>query len=294
MTGSEVANTSDYGDYETGLEDFDGSRMTMPRLSIVHPDGTFKNSQTGEIFKSLNGIALGMIRQRSMFHKEMGKDKLGPQCKSSDAQTGYPTTKGSSKELFPWAQAGFSPDDLDKDEYGRPMINCSACPFAQWSKDRKPPLCSERHSYPMMFSDKDDFKPGDDMPYSGIVSFQKTGIKPSTQFLAGFKTSKTPVYGAFAHFALKREQVGTVTYSVPVVRRGDATDKSNWREYSEQYAALRDVLRQPPRPPDDAEESAPTAASRPASASSVIDAAAIVEPVSSPATSSFDEDDLPF
>lgn len=264
----------------------------MPRLTIVHPDGVFTNSQTTENFSVLRGVALGMVRQRAMFHTEMGKDKLKPQCKSSDGETGYPTMTGNAKDLFPWSNVPFTANDLPKDEWDRLQISCKTCPFSQWTDRKTPPRCAERHAYPILFSDAEDWRPGDDMPHRGIVSFQKSGIKPSNQFLTFFKSSKNPVYSYFMQMKLRREKTGMVTYSVPEFARLGPTDREDWAEFSTDLKGVREFLRQPPRPPDDAE-----GGSEPSSAavSSVIESTATVGS-SAPVADAWggDDDDLPF
>lgn len=290
---------SDYDDLDTGLEDFDVSRVTMPRLNIVHRDGVFENGQTSEKFSLVTGIALGMVKQRAMFHKEMGKEKLKPQCKSTDAETGYPTMEGNTKDLFPWDKVDFTPNDLARDEYGRPQIACATCPFSQWGPNRTPPPCAERHAYPILFSDAEDFSPGDEMPHRGIITFQKSGIKPSNTYLSSFRSGGLPLYGAFTRISLRREETGTVVYSVPRFARVGSTDREDWRSYSDEYRALREYLRQPPRPPEGAEarEAEPA---RPTSSGAVLDegrvaaAAPAAAPKSAPAAVIDDDDELPF
>lgn len=290
MTSTDLATTGESEWDDTGLEDFDSTRISMPRLSIEHPDGMFKNSQTTETFGKIRGVFLGMVKQRAMFHGEMPKEgKLGPQCKSSDAETGYPTMKGKPEDLFPWSEVAFKPADLEKDEFGRPTIKCSACPFAQWD-NKKPPRCAERHAYPVLFSSDEGWTPGDEMPNRGIVSFQKSGIKPSIQFLTVFKNQKAPVYSQYAEISLQREKRGSVVYSVPVFKRLGATDREVWPEFSADLKGVREFLRQPPRPGEDEESSG---GSKPAS--SVVESTAKVSesaPVADPWAS--DDDDLPF
>lgn len=302
---TDISPMSDFDDLDTGLEDFDSSRVTMPRLNIVHRDGVFENGQTSEKFSLVTGIALGMVKQRAMFHKEMGKEKLKPQCKSTDAQTGYPTMEGNTKDLFPWDKVAFTPNDLDKDEYGRPQIACATCPFAQWGPNRTPPPCAERHAYPILFSDAEDFKPGDEMPHRGIITFQKSGIKPSNTYLSSFRSGGTPLYGAYTRISLRREETGTVVYSVPRFARVGSTDQDDWRSYSDEYRALREYLRQPPRPPEGAERTEAEPARSATVSGAVLDeervaAAAAPAPAAAKAAPaaaapSFDDDDeLPF
>lgn len=266
----------------------------MPRLSIVHPDGVFVNSLTDETFKVLNGVALGMVKQRAMFHKEMGKEKLKPQCKSSDAVTGYPTMQGNEKDLFPWDKVPFTPHDLAKDEHGRLTIPCASCPLAQWGEKKTPPPCAERHAYPVLFSDKEDWQPGDELPYSGIVTFQKSGIKPSVNFLRAFHTSKLPVYSSYMQIKLNREKTGMIVYSVPEFKRISPTDREDWPNYRSDLAAVRELLRQPPRPPEDGDskESSSASSGKPAS-TSVVDSTATVS-TEDPWAPTVDDDELPF
>lgn len=253
MTQNLPARQGDVEPIDTGLEDFDPNTAAIPRISINHPDGTFKDNLSGEEFAGIYGIILGLVKQRVMFSSTMGETTLKPQCKSSDAAVGYPNMQGSADELFPWNTSGLNISDLPKDDYGRVTIPCEACPFSQWGPNRKPPLCSERHTFPIMYSRDPAGISELHLPYAGIAAFQRSGITPSRNYLSAFSRAKIPLYSAFTEITLKRESRGTVRYSVPVFRKMSDVPPERWEELAREYRNLREFLRRPPRPGEDSD-----------------------------------------
>jgi len=247
---SEITVTQDIAlpsDYETGLEDFDPSQASLPRIQIVHADGVFKDSLTNEEFPVMVGVMLGLIKQRVMWEKDQ-QDDSKPQCKSNDGEFGYPNIQGPQHSLFPWHLSGITdPNALTRDEHGRPIIKCETCPFAQWRKNgakNEPPPCSERYTIPIVFSTNPAGGPVD---HAGIASFQRSGIAPLKAYISGFSRTKRPLFSSWVKVELKRASRGTVVYSVPVVQKLGPTNESDWEEYSREYRGVREMLRQAPR-----------------------------------------------
>lgn len=246
--------------YGTGLEDLEGEISVVPRIGINHAGGTFKDSLSGEEFAKITGVALGIIKQRVMW--EPGDIEAGakPQCKSQDGQVGYPNMSGKPGESFPWATApGLDPNTASRDEHNRPIIECKTCPFAQWGErdakgKSKPPLCKERHTYPVIYNRGGDPSIDPTQPpfmESGIVSFQGSGIKPSKMFAAAFVRNKLPLYTAIVEISLDVNKRGMVEYSVPKFVKLGNVPEGDWEIYAREYQPLRDFLRAAPRADDD-------------------------------------------
>lgn len=250
MTENALVPSSVYEEYGTGLEDLDPNEVQVPRIKIDHPNAVFVDSITGEEFPKLEGVFLGMVKQRTMWRKDYnGEADARPQCKSNDAATGFPNMDSSnSDDHFPWADAPMlNAAAMERDEHGRVTIPCEACPFSKWTGTRqkpKPPRCSELHAYPVMYASED----GGDIDRAGIVTFKGSGIRPSKAFLKGFAAAKRAVYTSTASVTLKPEQNGMIRYAVPVFSKGAAVPEKDWPTYGEELRGLREVLREPPRP----------------------------------------------
>lgn len=247
-------------EYGTGLEDINADEVAIPRIMINHPDGVFKDRLTGEEFAEIHGVPLGMIKQRAMWHPEISEGGDGrPQCKSSDAQTGYPNLEGPRiEDKFPWHDApGLDPSSLPKDEKGRITIACATCPFSKWGDKKpgkstsEPPRCSERHTYPLLYATE----AGMPLDRAGILTVQKSGIKDSKQYLAGFVQSKSPLFSSYVQLTLERRQRGMVKYSVVKFKRTSAVPQNDWPAHARDLANIREFLRQPPRFDSDDHES---------------------------------------
>lgn len=253
MTSSDVARTENV---ETGLEDFAPEEAVVPRIQINHKGGTFKDNLTGTEFPVIRGVVLGLVRQRVMWSGELTNDAR-PMCKSPDYKVGYPLMQGPPDQVFPWGQSGMNVADAPVDDYGRPIITCEPCAFNKWTQTaagkKQPPRCSERHTFPVLYTLADDLEPGQTFPYAGIVSLQRTGIAPSRTYMSSFKRQSVPMYSAYTEIRLKRESRGSVEYSVPVFARLGDVPRELWEDYAIQYRGLRAFLQQPPRAGDDAD-----------------------------------------
>lgn len=299
------ARTDDFDDLDTGLEDFKPEEATIPRLGIAHADGVFKDNLTGEQFAEMYGVILGLVKQRVMWPAELGDDGQPPQCKSSDAATGYPNMDNRSGIGFPWAESGLDASSLPVDTAGRVTIACEACPFSQWTKGvgkNIPPRCSERHTFPILFNTDSPDGPWD---RAGIISFQRSGLTPSKRYLSAFSHSKQPLYSVVTKLTLTRQQRGTVKYSVPVFSKVADVDRDEWPEYSTQYRGLREFLRRGPRSDEDGDDAKKQTISGNVGAVNVaatvqqsapVAATSVVQQATAPVVTAevMDDDDLPF
>lgn len=291
--GNLPANPEDFDMDNIGLEDIGPGDVSIPRLQIIHPEGKFKNSLSGEIYDSgLEVILLGLVKQRIMWDEDV-QDNDKPQCKSPDFNNGFPNVKEDAPERlkFPWGQSNFDFNDFPPERglNGLPTLPCANCIFKDWNKGGwKQPPCSEQHTFPILYSSD-----GWETSQPALYTVQKTGIKPSRQYISSFAHSRTPMFTVFTRLGLTLQKRGTVTFSVPVFSRGGETDRNQWQEYANQTRAIREFVRQPPRPADDDDEpvasdnenkgpETPTAAA-PASAASPAGTPSTASPASPPA-----------
>lgn len=262
-----------------GLEDIGVGDVVIPRLQINHKDGTFRDNLSKAEYGTLTVILLGLVKQRVMFDDDV-QDGDRPQCKSPDFEHGFPNMNldGNQRKdtWFPWAKSNFDPANFpaEQGENGLVTLPCSSCIFSQWDKgDWKQPPCAEQHTYPLLYSPDEG-----ESWIPALFTVQKTGIKPSRQYLSSFAQSRTPTFTVFTEISLQQLSRGSVNYAVPVFKRQGATDRNAWGQYADQYRAIRDFVRQPPRRSD--EEEAP--ASTPAEAN-VNTAPAAAAPAATPA-----------
>lgn len=275
-------------EYGSGLEDIEDEVGALPRISINHSGGVFKDTLSGEEFPEIHGVALGMIKQRVMWAPVV-EDGAKPLCKSQDATIGYPNAAAEKDGGFPWSDAaGLDPNTSAKDEHGRMVISCESCPFAQWGTDQKtnkrvPPPCKERHTYPIIFNRDGDNSYAPPYMESGIVSFQSSGISPSKKYLSAFVRNKRPLYSAIVRIKLETNKRGNVIYSVPVFSKMTDVPEEDWELYAREYQPLREYLRQAPRPGDDADPvKAPQQTAAQAAANAGVTQATVVSSATSP------------
>lgn len=302
-TGKDVAQVSE--DMSgLGLEDASISDIVIPRLRIVHDQGMIADNLSSEQYSNLKVILLGLVKQRIMWHEDV-EDEDRPQCKSPNFEQGFPNVAEDTpkKKRFPWDESNFDPADFPASEgvNGFVTLPCNACVFKEWGADKKPPRCAEQHTYPLLYSpsgEGDDFVPG-------LFTVQKTGIKPSRNYLSSFVQSRKPMFTALTELSFTQHSRGTVKYSVPVFKRIGNTDAEMWEEYANTFRTIRDFVKQAPRPRDEdyegdstssnvntapAQSPAPTPQEKAAPAPEQPAAVAAVAATAAPA----DDDDLPF
>lgn len=309
-----------------GLEDVGATDVVIPRLQINHIDGTFKNNLTKDEFPVLNAIVLGLVKQRIMWPDKVD-DGDKPMCKSPDFEHGFPnldTEKTTAEKRFPAEKSNFNLVDFPAENglNGLVTLPCQSCIFSQWDKgDWKQPPCSEQHTYPLLYTmdPVEAIQAGEASYMPALFTTQRTGIKPSRQFISSFAQSKTPMFTVHTAITLDINRKGTVVYSVPVFKRGVQTDRSSWGEYGAQMRTIREFIRTPPRNYEEDEDSvtvpsnnentapegepatpataattenaAPVASEPPKAETAEPAPAAAAAPAASPAP---DDDDLPF
>lgn len=239
--------------FDTGLDDLEPSRR-IPRLRLVHKKGVFLDTETNQEFPFIEGVPLGLVRQRVMWNRNVNEgDK--PLCKSNDGKIGYPNIDGPAHCDFPWDRSGTTREAATLDEFARPTLSCESCAFAQWgppapgSKKSTPPACSERYTIPLLYATEAGQQPN----RAGVVSFQRSGIAPLKAYMSVFKTQKKPLFAAVMQLNLQIHSRGTVDYSVPYVRQAGPTSASDWPQFAEEFRRIREILQAPPMPPREEE-----------------------------------------
>lgn len=232
------------GDYETGLEEFGVEDAVIPRLSIVHKDGQFKDSLSNEQFPKLTVIILGLVKQRVLWHTELD-DGDWPMCRSTNHDLGFPNMSDDQpkSKRFPWVMSGFDQADYPADENGLVSLPCSGCQLKEWKShpDGKRPYCSEQFTLPVLYDPRDD-----ENWVPAIITFQKTALKPLKAYLSSFARSRGAAFQAVTEIGLDMLRRGTTDYSVPSFKRVGDTDEAYWREYSASYRSMADFLRAAP------------------------------------------------
>ena len=294
-TGSDVVAYEEYGD--VGLEDIGVSDIIIPRLQIVHQEGLFKDNLSGATFNQMDVILLGLVKQRIMWAEDP-EDKDKPLCKSPDFIHGFPNLddKLARDKRFPWNVSNFEPEQAKPIEIspnvdhsfpqgyssnGLPVLNCSVCKFNKWGTNpangkSTPPPCTEQHTYALQYSPDD----GENW-ITALLTLQRTGIKPSKQYISSFAQTKTPMFTVRTTLGLSLQKKGTVDYSVPTFRRGDPTDRNTWMECGNQLRSIRDFIRSAPRRTDE-DEDAPVVISSNENTAPVAPPVAKVDPMTAP------------
>jgi hypothetical protein len=270
---------------DVGLEDIGVADVVIPRLSIVHSEGVFQDNLSKQKFDSLTVVLLGLVKQRIFWDDEVDEGDQ-PLCKSPDFDLGFPQVRPDVKadKQFPWAKSNFNPADFP--EGGPNSVNglvtlpCSSCVFKEWDKqDWKVPPCTEQHTFPLLYT------PDEGQSWTAaLLSLQKTGIKPSRQYISSFAQSKSPMFTVFTELTLTLQSRGSVKYSVPTLKRGTQTDRADWSDYADTYRNIREYVRQPPRArEEESEDPTVTAAATTAPATAAATAPVTSAPVATPA-----------
>lgn len=245
--------------FSDGLGDLDFSDLQIPRLKIAHIDAKFEDNLSGERYSEVDVIILGLVKQRVNFDPEVDEgDK--PLCKSPDNKHGFPLLIPVNGKQFDWENSNFNREDYETPD-GKVMLPCATCVFATWGeKDsktgkRKPPSCAEQYTLPILYgeagTDPQEFSPA-------LITFQKTGIKPTKAYLSSFMHSRRPGYAVVTRLGLTQMTRGQVKYCVPVFTKGAPTDHNMWPEYSNQYHNMRDFVTKLPTESEDEVELIPS------------------------------------
>lgn len=247
--GTEVGFPAEQG--IIGLDDVSVGDVILPRISIVHKEGMFKDNLQNRTFAELDCIILGLVKQR-VFWKKDTEEGDRPLCKSPDHNHGFPMVSDevAKDKLFPWDKSNFNPADFPPNESGIVTLPCAACVFKEWDKgDWKVPPCAEQHTYPILYNTTPDEEEATWSP--AIVTFQKTGIKPSRAYLSSFVQARKPMFTARTKITLTLLKRSAVEYSVPNFAKTGDTDSSLWNGFGEQYLQIQSFLQQAPRSEED-------------------------------------------
>lgn len=227
---------------DTGLEDFDASDASIPRLTIDHINATFKDSQTDREFPELTVKMLGLVKQRLMWRGEPkdGNDVVPPLCKSTDFKHGFPNMdeKAAADDKFPWEASNYQPTDLQP-VVGTNLLalSCESCAFKEWGTHPKStsPWCSEEWVIPLLYWDGQDWNPA-------IFSIKRSGLKATKRYFTSFQTKRQPLFTKTTKLSLDKQRRGTVQYCTPVYSAGDMTDSAEWQTMAEDFRSMREFL----------------------------------------------------
>lgn len=234
-SSSSVEPSEGYGglpdDLDTGLEDFGQEDMVMPRLNIAHRDAEFEDNLTGQTYKEMRVVLLGLVKQRILWAENV-EDGEGPLCKSYDAKEGLPT------ENFPWKASGFEKQDGENIH-----LPCEQCNLKEWGTHpgRKVPWCSEQFVFPLLME-----VPDEGWIAPAILTFQRAGVKAVRQYLSAFKRSNQPLFTVVTKMSLTPNKKGNVEYATPKFQQQDGTPRELWEGFAGHYRQIRDFLRTEP------------------------------------------------
>lgn len=243
-SGGVPATMMDDMDFMEGLDDIKPEDMgAPPRITIEHHEAVFKVSGSGEEFSTANFIILGLVRQRTMWHPEIPDgESPPPMCKSPDFVNGFPELSEEVKAdfRFPWDASGMKPNMLVDNGPGvKKSVACSDCRFKEWGTDPKSdrPWCSEEFTLPVLYESAS----GEWLP--ALLTLKRSALKPVKNYMASFKSSKTPMFAYVTRVTLTQNKRGNVRYCVPGFGKGEATERENWQEYFDSFKGVRDYLK---------------------------------------------------
>lgn len=228
-----------------GLEDFDASKASIPRVSIDHNEAKYVDSLTGEETPELDVIILGMVTQRILWPKVMG-DSDSPLCKSRDGRTGYPLLEPNGKEnlIYPFELTPFDSASMGTDENHNHTLECAVCPLKEWvgkGKGSTPPACSEQFTFVITQPDGTG---------QSLFTVQKTGMQPARRYITDFVRSRKPMFICRTVLTLRQERKGGPrgnVYCVPEFRKGEAVDPRMFGELAEQFRDAKEFITTPPQ-----------------------------------------------
>ena len=185
-----------------GMETMDRDDMMIPRLVLCQaqssdlPDngshlGEWYNSMTGEYYKSVEGVMLGVSKGRVMFPEKFSRESS--------------ILCGSDNAINPRQEyIGTNVNGVDIPH------DCAACPFSQFSEDGAPPACAK--GYQFAFVDTNG------VPF--IVRLQRTGTQSAKQLVMIGKTIRR---SRVIRFASKLVKGDSGNYYEPVISLADKT-----------------------------------------------------------------------
>lgn len=224
-----------------GLEDFGTNDQVMPYMRIDHHKAVFVDSLSKKEHGSLDAVILGLIKQRILWPPEVaGEDQADPPlCRSYDFHVGYPSSpqqlpNGQEYERFPWEASGFPERVSDQ-------LPCGQCALKEWDSHptRNAPWCSEQHTFALLLPQED----GNYVPC--LFQVQRSGLKPSRQYLSSFANANRPLFTVQTNLTLQSKKMGNNPFAVPVFTERDATDPSEHPAFAEMYRGIREFLQTP-------------------------------------------------
>ena len=250
--GGAVADPNQMQWASTGLEDFSVSDAVLPRIKIEHDTGLWVDNLGGVRMETLRFIALGLVKQRVLFHHIVDTDDV-PMCKSSDHNFGFPNPEAPPAKSFPWGLSGFDPSNFPPDAEGNVKLPCSGCQLKEWGSNpvNDSPYCSEQWTLPIYYDTSQDAS-GAWTP--AILTLQKSSIKPIRTYFTQFSQSNNPAFIAIGRGTLKVNTRGSVKYSVPSFVKEGESPRDRWMEFSEQFADMKSFLTRPPLRESDGEQ----------------------------------------
>lgn len=229
----------------TGLEDFDTSDASIPRLTIDHVDAVFKDSTTEQTFPVVDCILLGLVKQRLMWPAEQseGETKDSPLCKSPDFSIGFPTldleNKLAEDKRFPWAASNYEKGDLLQVEGTSELaLSCATCRFKEWDTNPKgsTPWCSEEWVVPLLYWANETWNPA-------IMGFHRSSLKSAKKYISSFARQKLPMFTAITTLTLDPQRRGQVKYCLPIFTRKSESDSTEWLDYRQDFLGIQEYLK---------------------------------------------------
>lgn len=258
--GNNLPATQGNFDRPEGLEDFGTEDQVMPMIRIDHTHAQFVDSLSEQRYDELTVVMLGLIKQRVLWPPDVKAegDAEPPLCRSYNFNEGHPSSpqkfaNGTEMERFPWEASGF--------EQGSSLLPCSQCNLKDWGSHpkRDSPWCSEQHNFAMLIPQEN----GTFVPC--LFQIQRSGLKPSRQYLSSFANSNQPLFTVYTKITLEAKKMGSNPFAVPKFERQHATEQANFPEFSSMYRGVRDFL-QTPRTDDEEETTDDLSAETPVAA----------------------------
>lgn len=233
-------------DLPDGLEDTDASDLTTPIYRINHEKGVFVNGLTNEEMPSFDVILLGRIKQRILWPMEVGGEGEAPMCRSYDFARGIPRPETwvqpqkNNPALTAVKVSGWGYGQVEDAALDNKGLACAQCSLKDWGEDRTPPWCNEQWTFPFLSLDEDG------QPLSpGVISFQRTGLKPCKSYVSGFVQAKSALYTVVTRLTAVLQQRGSVKWVTPSFQRLRDSDPTQWNEYSTALHQIKDFLTTP-------------------------------------------------
>lgn len=211
-----------------GLETVESDDVSLAIIKIDHKTGTFVDSLTGQSYSEIDGVLLGLLKQRIMWDTDLSA-KNGLMCKSRDAKIGTP------RESFPWAKfkerKGVEPVGSDE-------IACATCPFAEWGShpQRDSSWCALQYTFPVVVGT-------DSNNVTGLLSLQRSGVKPAKSYVSGFIRDAIPMFSVRTTITLTRAENGGTVYYTPKFARGEAVeDVEAWKQWASDWGRISKIV----------------------------------------------------